>query len=416
GGFVFSDMSGCCDVGAQCYGNNPDTPYGTVMIPPSAGRESERAVDILDDWGPIEDGLYRTYRLRPDEALVTFGTLPPKARYFSFQSYLGSRDQLPRPILGSLGPALNHLVMEEQRGGPIWGQPGAIVTTLDADVEADVRQALVAAGWPEEHIHADRITGSVVRPGLDAPSDTFFVATRLALFDDPEAGAAYLADPALRVLRLTPEVEREWTRPWPWPELPERGSGTPEPDALRAARDRVAQAILDTLEDRPTVAVPSFVYWAETLQCIATNICAGDIRDRYTSNSPQFVLAPGEAVISVGVNHERTGRASYSSATVQTSLEGRGIVSLSSPDMPGSARPWLPDDPLADDLFVWFVARDCSEWPQPCTELGTDCPELGANAQANVLYRAYLEPSTGAAPIAAEMIPEIAIKVGVAGP
>jgi len=414
GRFTFSDMSGCCDADARCFGNNPVTPYGTVAIPPSPGRDAEPALDVVRHWGPVEGGLSRTYRLRHDEALVTFGSMPPRARYFSLQSYLGERVPQERPVLGSLGPALNHLVMESERGEPAWGKPVAFVTSMDASVEADVRAALIEAGWSSRQIHADRITAAAVRPGLDEPADSFFVAVRLAIFDDPAAGAAYEADPPLRVLRVTPEAPREWAEPWPWPALPARGSGEPEPEALLEARNEVVQAITATLGERPRLAVPSFAYWAETLECIDNGYCAGDVRDRFTSNSPLFTLGLDEAVISVGVNHERLGKASYSSATVQTEAEGRGMVSLTSDEMVGTARQWLPDNPVADDLFVWTVARDCDGWPEPCTELGTACPELPLAARANVLFRAYLEPSTGAAPIASELVKEVAIKVGAA--
>lgn len=410
GRFGFSDMSGCCEADAQCWGNNPYTPYGTVTVPLGYTQDSEDAIDILGYWGPIDEGQYRTFHLRPDEAIVTFGTLPPAARYFSYRSYLGLRVDEP-PILGSLGASMNHLTLAAERGGPIWGEPAAFVTSLDQGTEDRVREALRAAGWAPEQIHADRITGEVVRPGFSAEADTFFIASRLALFDDPAAGAAFMAAPTLRVLRVTPETEAPWTEPWPRPELPARGSGEAESAELAQARNALVVAVMAEYVDRSPVPTEAVPYWAETLDCIANSHCGGDIRDRYTSNSPEFWLAPGEAMISIGVNHERSGRASYSSATVQSIDEGRGIVSFASHEMVGSARQWLPDHPRADDLYVWTVARDCTGWPEPCTELPAACPGLPFGDRANVLFRAYLEPATGAAPLPEELVPDVAIKI-----
>jgi hypothetical protein len=414
GAFLFSDMSGCCDPDAQCWGNNPSTPYGTPAVPVPDGQPP--VPDVAGSWGPVPDGLARTFQLRPDEAVVTLGTMPPDARYFSFRSYLGDRPATDNSIIGSLGASLNHLVMASERGGEAaWGQPVAILTTLDEAVDREVRAALVEAGWDPRHIHADRITGEVVAPGLAAGSDTFFAVVRAGVFDDVEAGRAYLAEPPLRVLRVTPRAEQPWSEPWAWPELPARGSGEVEDPALAEALGQLVDAVLAAHPEREALAVEAIPYWLETLACVAEERnCTGDIRDRYSAITPGFELGNDEAVIAVGVNHERTGKASYSSASIQTIEAQRGIESFESPWMPGSARAWLPDHPLADDLYAWVVARDCGGWPAPCAEVPLGCPGVPLDEKLKITIRAYLEPSTGAAPLPEELVPDVVIKLGAA--
>jgi hypothetical protein len=58
-----------------------------------------------------------------------------------------------------------------------------------------------------------------------------------------------------------------------------------------------------------------------------------------------------------------------------------------------------------DDLYAWVVARDCSLRPEPhCIEVPTGCPGVEPWEYLFVSTRAYLEPSTGAAPIDAELL------------
>ncbi|MEQ1568768.1 MAG: hypothetical protein ABMA64_24225 [Myxococcota bacterium] len=413
GAFVFSDMSGCCGPDAQCWGNNPSTPYGTPTLPLGPTQVAEAAVDVAADFGPIPFGMARTFHLRPDEAFVTLGVMPPTSRYFSYRSYLADRPGLGHSIVGSLGPSLNHQVIEAARGGgPVWGEPVAIVTSLDASIEQSVHEALITAGWDPSHIHDDRITGSVVRPGLEAEADTFFVLVRNGVFDDAEAGAAYRAEPPLRVLRVTPQVEQAWDEPWPWPVLPARGTGAGEDPELLAARDAMVDAVLATWPDRSPFPVEPYPYWLETVQCVQDELnCAGDNRDRFAAITPAFVLREDEALVMVGVNHEQTGKASYSSASVQTIESQRGIQAFESPDMPGSASWLVPGHPRLGELYAWIVARDCSAWPAPCAEVPYDCPGVPADEELKITVRAYLEPSTGAAPLPEELVLDTAIKL-----
>jgi len=402
GGFLFATMEGCCDPDANCRGNNVSTPYGMHAVPPAPNYYVEQH-GIVDDFGDPEPGTMTEFRLREDEALVLLGETPPPASYFGFRSYLGQREG--EDIVASLGASLNHLVIGAQRGtDDIWKQPLAIVTTADASVEQSVTEALVASGWDPAYIHNDRITHEVTRMGLNQLGDSFFTVLRVAEYADPAAGAAWQANHGLRVLRLTPEVEQAVWEPHPWPELPERGTGTNE-DAWLASLDALDTAIRETHAGVEPLATEALPYWRETLECIDDVFrCTGDLRDRFIASSPQFALGPDDFIVVFGVNHARTGKSNYSSFAVQTIANQRGVAAITSASMPGSTAAWLPDDPLTDDLYAWTIARDCAPHdPDRCLEVPTTCPGAPTDEQLKVVFRAYLESETGAAPAAEEV-------------
>ncbi len=404
GALVFSTMDGCCDPGANCWGNNPTTPYGAYAVP-AAPWEAPRPDTLLDDFGPVPEGLSRDFLLRADEAVVWLGVMPPEARYFGFRSLLALRPSYDHAVIGSLGAATNHMTVEAQRGEPAWGQPIAMVTTGDAGVEAKVIDALVAGGWAREHIATDRMA-PVVNLGLDpAVHDSLFTTMRVAVYDDPAAGAAWEQDPGL-VWRLTPKSQQP-AEPHGMPDLPARGSGADE-TAWASARDDLEAAVVDRYAGLgPSLLEPIVPYWRETLECIESGAsCTGDIRDRFVGISPSFRLPlQQDFLVAFGVNHERTGRASYSSVSVQTIDKQRGIASFTSQEMVGSARSLLGSHPLVDDLFVVVFARDCSAHDDvSCVTVPWDCPGGPAEEVLKITGRAYLDPATGAAPAEEELL------------
>ena len=416
GALVFSTMEGCCDPMANCWGNNPSTPYGTYALPPGPGRPI-RDDALLDDFGPVPKGLSRDFLLRPDEAIVWVGTLPPTAKYIGLRTYLGKRPGENRAIIGSLGPSLNQMVLGEQRGSSaIWGEPVAVVTSADAAVEREVTEALIAGGWDPDHIAVDRLPPEVVNLGDDAAlHDTLFGIVRVAVYEDVAAGEAWEANPG-ELWRVTPQIERSVSEPHPIPELLERGAGTDE-DAWVDAALALGEAVIEKhgpdgylREVRP--------YWRETLECIdSTQSCTGDLRDRHAAVTWPFRLpTEGSYLVSFGVNHERTGKASYSSVSVQTIASQRGISSFASDKMPRSASNYL-DHPLVDDLYVVIFARTCEGFEAPCIEVPWDCPGGPSTEDFKITARAYLEPATGTAPLPEEMLKDLVyLVVPDAGP
>ncbi len=422
GEFTFLDPQDCCAPCGNCLWNNPSTPYGSYRLP--------RAPDqVINDPAPNAAGP--TFWLRHDEAVVFLGRTPPPAAYFSWRSYLSERvvqagDPIPPRIdpecsdrvdvgdralvIGSLGPSLNHLVVGERLGDP-FDRPFAVVTTADAAVEDEVTSLLVASGWDPAHVFYDRIPAGDpdlgVTTGFSAQADTFQVAVRIAVYEDEAAGAAYEADPGA-VWRLTPTVERAPERLHPRPALPPIGAGTTEA-AWEGAVDELASALVAAWPDLRAIEETSTAWDYPTFECVDALYCSGEIRDRYYANVPRFwLLDDGSFAVAFGVNHQRTGKASYANLAVDTVENLIGVDSVNSPELVGSARAWLPDHPQVDDLYAWIVTRDCAPHAgKPCLEVGTDCPTGVPLDQPMLLsFRAYLEPATGSKPLASELLPD----------
>jgi len=409
GAFGFSSYSHCCEPDANCFGNNPSTPYGTVFLPEGPGQAHEDH-DWFSGFGdPPEPGLSRSFHLRSDEAILFIGRTPPPAKYFSFRSYLGSRRDIrtdqEQLVLGSLGPSLSSQSLGRTYDTTdVFDKSLHILTTLDRSVERDLVHGMEVSGLEADFLALDGVSPFLVRTGLQPEADTFFTLTRIAIPEDPEADQAYRDDPGAQVLRITPQVPRVLLEPHTSAGLPPRGSGTDE-GAWEEALDRLHDAITAHWADQTATEIDVVPYWFETYACIDNITCAGEIRDRFTAVASPFQLnddAPHAVVF--GVNHERTGKATYSSFSLQT-YEGQiGIESVDSTQMPGSAAFYLPDEPLVDDLYAWTLSRDCSAREESCLEVPETCPGIPLGASIKITVRAYLEPTTGAAPTPQELL------------
>ncbi|MCB9686514.1 MAG: hypothetical protein H6735_15845 [Alphaproteobacteria bacterium] len=421
GSFTFTDSADCCRPGVSCLWNNPSTPYGVYAVPP---LPDEPPVPAVDGWSSL-------FRMRGDEAVVYLGRTPPRAAYFSFRTYAQYRPEplpqtgelVPLPVLGSLGPSLNQIVVGERAGADaVWDAPMAVVTTADAALERQIVDWLVQTGWDADHVQVDRIPPGEARLGVGEDADLLSMVVRVALFEDADAGAAWMADPGATVLRLTPLVERPVAEPHPRQPIPPGGSGTGE-EAWASAEAALGEAILGGFPGFLVFEQTSNPLREETYDCLPTLTCFGESTDRYNARIPSFFLwDDGSFVLSWGVNHGRVGKATYSSVAINTVVNQIGLDAVDSTGMPGSARAFV-DDPLVDDLYVVAVARDCAAVGAtlaslghdgaavPCMEVPTTCPGVGFAEPMMLNWRAYLEEATNAAPIPEELVLDRVVKI-----
>jgi hypothetical protein len=408
GALVFMDEQDCCAPDANCIFNNPTTPYGSYRLPPAPDQEVPT---------PPAVPTHQVFLLRPDEAVVWMGVAPPPAKYFSFRTYLWNRPGDELPIFGSLGPTVNHASVASTLGRPAWDQPLAIVTTADAGVEDEVAALLADAGWDPAAVAFDRVPAGEaslgLKPGVAADSDEYAMIVRIAVDEDPERSDAWRAAPG-RVLRLSPREPRPAGALHPADPLAPPGRGEPEPlgDALLSLERAVHRAypgffrLVRVSEDRPM----------ETLGCLTSEpSCLGESVDANYRALPQTGLLPGQFLVVYGVNHERTGRASYASFAIEQQDNKFGIAAVESDDFVGSAAPFVDDgfraeqpatDP--DDLWAWVLARDCADpihAGRRCTEIPETCPGVALDDTLFVRFRAYLDPVTGARPSPSEITP-----------
>jgi hypothetical protein len=155
----------------------------------------------------------------------------------------------------------------------------------------------------------------------------------------------------------------------------------------------------------------------------------GATRDtNYFATYPNFMLRDGvdEFAIVYGVNHQSTGKATYASFSAYADpVRMFGLETTYSPDFGDSARRFLPDDPDADRLYAWKVARHCAEDELYCMEVAQpefedmwgvpyDCnPPVDLNSEEMWLaFRTYLEPATKTGPDDNELIYDQVIYFG----
>jgi hypothetical protein len=76
-----------------------------------------------------------------------------------------------------------------------------------------------------------------------------------------------------------------------------------------------------------------------------------------------------EFIIVYGVNHVATGKAMYSNFAVYGADVWNGARAITDAAFNGSAEEYLPDNPNAKYLYVYKLARNCSESDQYCYEV-----------------------------------------------
>ncbi|MBX2798262.1 MAG: hypothetical protein KTR31_11350 [Myxococcales bacterium] len=397
------DPSDCCQW-ETCYLFNPDNRYIGWWLPPGPGQAVVNP--ILDD-----AGRSLAWRLRADEAVVAFGTTPPSARYFSYRSYLHDRwfdDRTARDwVFENLGDSRNQLAMSTASDEP-FGSDFLLTTTAHAATLQLVQEAAEAAGFDPSSFNVDVIAGADLRMGLHSEADTFRMQHRMALFDDEQAASTYLAEPPVTVWRVTP-LEPLSAQPLDPPPLRSRGTGSTE-EPWAGALQALETAILEAHGGKDPGAYVAHPLNVSASAASELDCAPGCNRDTFFAITQDFILpiwADAFAVV-YGVNHERTGKSVYSNFSVVGVEQLSSYAAVNSQQMVGSASVYLPDEPLADDLYAWRIARDCTGDPY-CMELPDECPGLASLEHGAIAYRAYTEPQTTTGPLASELLVDRAI-------
>lgn len=397
GSFEFLDLSSCCDT--FCSGNNPSSPYAAFFVPPGPGQGAPNP-------SPRPDGRASSYRLRHDEAIVFVGPTPPPAAYFGFTPYLMTRaapDGTEKSIFASLAETLNHLVIHAT--GTFEGTT-AVIVAADRNTYQAARAALIDSGVPDTAINLITLDPAIGRFGLGAGTDTFGVLFRMALVTDPTKELAYLANPGGTVYRITPRTTGAFAKLASPTARPKATS--PTETSLRPAVQRLGDAIVAAYPGYTARSLSVDDGVPDPLACI-TNLtfCAGDNRDTtYPGTNVRVVFSdPDEFYVAFGVDHARSGKTVYANTSVYALEKLVGLASVASDEYATSARRYRPNDPDADKLYAWKLARSCNGEPF-CLEIpyGT-CPTgMPDGARGTINFRTYLEPSSKTAPLPSTLV------------
>ena len=376
------------------------------------------------------------WRLREDEAIVLVGQTPPKAAYFSFGTFIAFLPGVPHKVGIPVGDGYNNLTINTNGRDP-FSHPIVYIITGHRETERRVRAAARAAGYPASIINVEAVSPVIAPLGLGPGGASMFLLHRVTIAEDPEALLAYIQNPPYKIFRVTPNpagTEAQFEPdPQPVPVLRVRGTGHTEME-LYPALKRLRQAILNEYNSYNHKVLDTHVYSQEGK--LAEKPFAGLQREldvlgatrdtNYLATYPNFMLREGveEFVIVYGVNHQATGKATYASFSAYADPKRLfGLETRYSPDFGDSARRFLPDDPHADMLYAWKVARNCAEGEPYCMEVNQpvfedmygdpyDC-DLDVNTQEMWLaFRTYLEPATKIGPDDNELLYDQAIYFG----
>ena len=404
----------CTGQMSSCNGINSTNPYIVVSVPPPGQPYDENLPPL-------------NFQIRQDEAIVLIGRTPPPLAYFSFRSFSVNRwierESIRRKVFPALGDPNNMMTFNTlgKAAGDPYDRAFVVLIVSDKGTEARVRAALRAAGFPDGMINRDVISPNFTRmsslPNGDPDAvkdDEYAGLMRFALWEYgyEEAGAEYLQNPPIAVLRLTPNprTAKDDYSPLPVEKLRPRGTGQTELDLtweVEALRDAIIASYPSMKADdlRPTTWLEeSFVAQQKDLDVL------GESRDTvYLRSEGTFPLGEGEFLMVYGVNHESTRKATYANFAVYNTCDACPNGGVNNRDFAGSAlelfRGAASPPPHVENLYAWKVARDCGGDPR-CTQLNNkDCPyEIEPGSQFFVGFRAYVEPATKVGPAFTEVL------------
>ena len=296
-------------------------------------------------------------------------------------------------------------------GDSAFNAPTIIVMAADEMINDRVIADGIAAGFPESIMNSDVIPPQLVRMGLDQDDDKFLMLTRLAFFEDQEAGKEYMNGTAARVFRLTPMTASSTTKPYGTPALRVRGTGNTSELDLTSTLDELRVAILQENEGASITELTTQVWLYEGYDALQRGIdVIGENRDTSYLRTDNFTLGTNEFLIVYGVNHAMTGRATYCNFGVYGADILNGVGAVADMDLTGTADRYLPGNTLAKYLYVYKVSRNCTESNCLVVPWGVKAHGIELDQPAFVGFRAYLEEATKSGPSWSEIVYDRVIK------
>ena len=415
-------------------------------------------------------GIDRYWQLREDEAIVLVGTTAPPAAYFSYQTVMITRGDDPDTAIDEQQVRLGIPVGDTVNIGTVrtigpdtHEQPIVYIITGNRETERLVRAAVLKAGYPASIINVETISPIIAPLGRGKAGSFFAFVHRVAVPVDKPAVETYAKEPPYDIFRVTPvdpatgEVGTEVVLPLegneePVPTLRVRGTGQTE-WSLYPALKRLRAAILATHGQ----ALPYRELDTKLWELVTPNgrelkmpdpyvglqrgyqVLGGTHDTNYLATYPNFLLRQNEEefVIVYGVNHAKTGKATYSSFSLYADTDrwfGMKDGTTLSPAFEGSAEQYLPGDPDAQYLYAYKVARDCgdeefcmtaqegfididgNEFACDLYDYYGDGHKIGPfvldQAEMFFLFRSYMEPATNVAPDDNELLYDRAVYFG----
>lgn len=442
----YFDLIGMLEKGIlpSAYGNNPTTKYVAYFVPAATGQGVDERISKLTSTLGMSGNTTPFWNLGPDEAVVFVGRTPPECRYFSYDHYIMHRTigNERRWLFSNIADTVNDLVIKTEgtpngSSGNPFNQTTVIIITADRGIDQRIRAAAQSAGYSDDIINTQVLPSTILKMGLENDSDTFAAFVRPALFNDTQAGDDYINNTPATVFRITPNNTTELD-PYDYPELRVRGTGQTEFE-LMDDLEELRIAILNKYNESSATELPTSQAVPVGSDAIQRGINGvgpnNDACYLWTANqtisspTPPFVNTSlyypflrepaitlgndsNEFIIVYGVNHVATGKATYSNFAIYGADVWNGVRAITDADFNGSAEEYLPDNPNAKYLYVYKLARNCSEDDQYCYEVpyGVGVHGIEPDQPLFVAWRAYMENTTKTGPAYSEIVYDRAIK------
>jgi len=393
-----------CNAGysINCQGNNAGFPYLVMNTPPSP------AFDTLNNMTIV-------FNLQSDEAILLIGKTPPKCKYFSYRSYLAGRvytmpDVTLKKIYASLGDTKNLYSMNKSvPASAMFERNFALICAADSNIAAKTKQLILQnTSIPESDIYFDIIPGDIFKFGNAPKDDWGSFLHRASVFENESAGQAYINNPTLEVLRITPSspVTPSFFHT---PKLTSRNSGIDE-YFLNEDFEYLEKTLFNEYDSSYSVSLlhPS-VWLVEGYEAIQEEKdVLGEVRDALYMRTEAFNFNKDDIVVAYGVNHTKTGKAVYTDVSCYRDSLFAGFGGIEDSRYAKTARKYFSDTTTADYFFTYKFARS----PLPGDTNVFVVPQDTAHNMMGINYgdksflgfRAYIDTLTHVGPSPEELI------------
>lgn len=461
GGFKLWGIDECPESYAlmgSCFFNNPAAPYILPIAPPWPGEYLDPATQGAFGAMPEEsEGFGAVRRLDPNEALIVYGNLPPKAAYFGIQSYLFTRageyqtnndtykslegigakeiffHQVPgnterNVSFSSLSDSNNNVVIERQSGSS-WNEQRYFVITSDRFMDKQVRQVLKKLAVADKDVFTERIPSNR-KTGLGADADEFVTGVRYA--NPSDGGAAgtpsdvWRHEPDMKVLRIRDTRPNRPAQPYPaWEDnSPEPRAGVSEANLkgdLTELVYKVSQTWGQECASNDCVASGQAKKFIDT-QSQPFNLvgpkcdnigmdCQGDTQDATYQFRPGHLFDNGQVYAVVGTLGTETRNATYVSLGVNNTRLRLGARNVDGSELVGSAVDYGVTN--ADKLYVHYFTRDCEPLKALtrgfCTSVEDSELLIPGSDAASFVERDYIATGTQRGPDSTLTLPSVVL-------
>jgi hypothetical protein len=238
-------------------------------------------------------------------------------------------------------------------------------------------------------------------------------AHRISLFKDSTEQETYVNNPPLEIMRITP-LQTTPTALFSLRSFLARSCGTNEFDLLPLL-DQLEEGIYDAwhtnyemiwLQPSPWV-IEGFVAIQQGMDAL------GDNHDALYILTSDFQFRENDIALVYGVDHTKTGKAVYSNATIYSTKYMAGYGGITNTQMEKSARMYVADTSVADQLFAWCFSRhpipgNPNVYIVPSDTNGT-MEGINVNDTANFGFRLYVNTITKIGPDPMEVILDQAV-------